>query len=251
MTLCACVLRVRQPEAEPGEGFGLGSRAGPGSRHGVRSQAVFGLREQHAHGLAVPAEFPVAAGRAAQQARGRNQVRAAAPPRAMLLGNHRPHRVRFASCSRGSKELQLNPITICRTEQEKCLIETSINSVRVSIAIKQADEVERILCHKFTRFLMQRSEQFIIMRRKPVEVRGERVAHRRARSLTRVCSLAQGYSISFLITHTHLEKMWKQKLVEFIIQFMEDINKEISAMRIALNARARIVAQEFFRGLSP
>ena len=130
---------------------------------------------------------------------------------------------------RGSKELQLNPITICRTEQEKCLIETSINSVRVSIAIKQADEVERILCHKFTRFLMQRSEQFIIMRRKPVE----------------------GYSISFLITHTHLEKMWKQKLVEFIIQFMEDINKEISAMRIALNARARIVAQEFFRGLSP
>ena len=178
-------------------------------------------------------------------------MRAAAPPRAMLLGNHRPHRVRFASCSRGSKELQLNPITICRTEQEKCLIETSINSVRVSIAIKQADEVERILCHKFTRFLMQRSEQFIIMRRKPVEVRGERVAHRRARSLTRVCSLAQGYSISFLITHTHLEKMWKQKLVEFIIQFMEDINKEISAMRIALNARARIVAQEFFRGLSP
>ena len=172
-----------------------------------------------------------------------------APPTTSTTRATRVHLCCASACSRGSKELQLNPITICRTEQEKCLIETSINSVRVSIAIKQADEVERILCHKFTRFLMQRSEQFIIMRRKPVEVRSERVCTS-ARAPSPVCSPAKGYSISFLITHTHLEKMWKQKLVEFIIQFMEDINKEISAMRIALNARARIVAQEFFRGLS-
>jgi len=126
---------------------------------------------------------------------------------------------------RGSKELLLNPITISRTEQEKCLIEGSVNSVRVSFAIKQADEIERILCHKFTRFLMQRSEHFVIMRRKPTD----------------------GYSISFLITHAHIEKMWKEKLVDFIITFMEDINKEISAMRIALNSRARIVAEEFLK----
>ncbi len=51
-----------------------------------------------------------------------------------------------------------------------CLIEPSINSVRVSLKIKQADEIEEILCHKFTRFLMQRAEQFIIMRRKATEV---------------------------------------------------------------------------------
>jgi actin related protein 2/3 complex subunit 4 len=69
-----------------------------------------------------------------------------------------------------SKELLLNPILICRNENEKCLIEPSINSTRVSICIKQADEIEVILCHKFTRFLMQRAEQFIIMRRIPVEV---------------------------------------------------------------------------------
>jgi actin related protein 2/3 complex subunit 4 len=41
------------------------------------------------------------------------------------------------SC-RGSKELILNPITICRSEREKCRIEASVNSVRVSIMIKQA-----------------------------------------------------------------------------------------------------------------
>jgi len=56
---------------------------------------------------------------------------------------------------RGSKELLLNPVIVARTENERCLIEPSVNSVRVSIKIKQADEIEEILCHKFTRFLMQ------------------------------------------------------------------------------------------------
>ncbi len=71
---------------------------------------------------------------------------------------------------RGSKELILNQVIVSRSENETCLIEPSINSVRVSIKIKQADEIEEILCHKFTRFLMQRAEQFIIMRRKATEV---------------------------------------------------------------------------------
>ncbi|CAM9112076.1 unnamed protein product, partial [Ectocarpus fasciculatus] len=125
--------------------------------------------------------------------------------------------------TRSSKELLLNPVTICRNEQEKCLIETSVNSVRVSIAVKQADEIETILCHKFTSFLMQRAEQFVVMRRKP----------------------AEGFDISFLVTHSHLEKLWKHKLIDFIIQFMEDIDKEISGMKIAINARGRIIAQQF------
>ena len=90
----------------------------------------------------------------------------------------------------------MNPLTVSRTENERCLIEPSINSVRVSIKIKQADEIEEILCHKFTSFLMQRAEQFIIMRRKAID----------------------RYDISFLITHINLEKMWKHKLIDFVIQ---------------------------------
>ena len=27
--------------------------------------------------------------------------------------------------------------------------------------------------------------------------------------------------MSFLVTHAHLEKMWKEKLIDFIIDFME------------------------------
>ena len=70
-----------------------------------------------------------------------------------------------------------------RNENEKVLIETSFNSVRVSIKIKQADDLEKILVNKFARILMQRAEKFSILRRKPVD----------------------GYTISFLITNIHTE----------------------------------------------
>ncbi|KAJ8126445.1 hypothetical protein O1611_g7194 [Lasiodiplodia mahajangana] len=122
-----------------------------------------------------------------------------------------------------SPEVLLTPLVIARNENEKVLIEPSVNSVRISIKIKQADEIENILVHKFTRFLTQRAEAFFILRRKPVK----------------------GYDISFLITNFHTEEMLKHKLVDFIIQFMEEVDKEISEMKLFLNARARFVAESF------
>ncbi|XVF65246.1 hypothetical protein PTKIN_Ptkin09bG0231900 [Pterospermum kingtungense] len=98
-----------------------------------------------------------------------------------------------------SPELLLNPVLICRNEAEKCLIETSINSLRISLKVKQADELENILTKKFLRFLSMRAEAFQVLRRKPV----------------------QGYDISFLITNYHCEEMQKRKLIDFIVQFME------------------------------
>uniref|UniRef100_A0A7S1C620 Actin-related protein 2/3 complex subunit 4 n=1 Tax=Bicosoecida sp. CB-2014 TaxID=1486930 RepID=A0A7S1C620_9STRA len=129
---------------------------------------------------------------------------------------------------KGSKELLLNPVTIARSPVEKVLIEPSINSCRVSVKIKQSDELDKVLANRFSRFLMQRAEQFIIMRRKAVE----------------------GFDISFLVTNTHTESMWKHKLIDFVIQFMEDINKEISDMKIAVSARGRVVAESFMRSLA-
>lgn len=64
----------------------------------------------------------------------------------------------------------MTPLTISRNDNERVMIEPSINSVRVSIGIKQADEIEKILCHKFTRFMTGRAESFIVLRRKPVAV---------------------------------------------------------------------------------
>lgn len=73
--------------------------------------------------------------------------------------------------ARTSPEVLLTPLTVSRNENERVLIEPSVNSVRISIKIKQADEIENILVHKFTRFLEQRAESFFILRRKPIKVR--------------------------------------------------------------------------------
>jgi len=125
--------------------------------------------------------------------------------------------------TRGSVEVLLAPLVVSRNKNEKVLIEGSVNAMRISIKIKQVDDMERILCKKMMRFLMMRAENFFILRRKPVD----------------------GYDISFLVTNFHTEAMYKHKLVDFIIQFMEDIDKEISSMKLAVNARGRIVANEF------
>lgn len=126
---------------------------------------------------------------------------------------------------RTSKELLLTPVLISRNDKEKVFIEASVNSVRISIAVKQSDEIEKFLCHKFMWFMMMRAENFVVLRRRPVE----------------------GYDISFLITNFHTEQMYKHKLVDFVIHFMEEIDKEISEMKLALNARARICAEEFLK----
>lgn len=44
--------------------------------------------------------------------------------------------------------------------------------------------------------------------------------------------------------------MYKHKLVDFVINFMEEIDKEISEMKLAVNARARICAEEFLKRVS-
>ena len=74
-------------------------------------------------------------------------------------------------CRSTTKEVLLTPVVINRSPDEGVLIEGSINSVRVSIKVKQKDDIERILAYKFSQFLMRRAEQFIVMRRMAVKVR--------------------------------------------------------------------------------
>lgn len=124
-----------------------------------------------------------------------------------------------------NKELLLQPMVVARNEKEKCMIEGSINSVRVSIKIKQADQMEELLVDKFSRFLAQRAEEFVILRRTPVK----------------------GYDISFLITNFHTDTMLKSKLIDFVVHFMGEIDSEISAMKIGVNTRGRVVASTFLK----
>ena len=64
----------------------------------------------------------------------------------------------------------MQPLIVSRNEHERVLIEPSVNSIRLSIAIKQADDTEKILCKKFTRFMMMRAEGFVILRRMAIAV---------------------------------------------------------------------------------
>lgn len=108
---------------------------------------------------------------------------------------------------------------------ERVLIEASINSVRISINIKQADEIEEMLVRKYVSFLQQRAEHFFVLRRKPVK----------------------GYDISFLITNFHCESMYKHKLVAFVIQFMNDIDSDVKDMKTMINARARVAGNKYLQ----
>jgi actin related protein 2/3 complex subunit 4 len=106
---------------------------------------------------------------------------------------------------------------------ERVMVEGSINSIRVSISFRKSDESEKILSKRYMRFLTQRAEDFYILRRKPIE----------------------GYDISFLITNFHAEQMFKSMLIQFILDFIRDIDADVKEMKIQQTARARLVAKKF------
>jgi actin related protein 2/3 complex subunit 4 len=118
---------------------------------------------------------------------------------------------------------------VSRTENESILIEPSVNSLRISLRIKQLDDVDKYITDKFTRFLMQRAEAFRILRRKPVA----------------------GYDLSFLVLHAHVvgSKMTPDSLISFICDFMTEIDKEISEIKLTINSRARLVASAFLKDM--
>ena len=124
-------------------------------------------------------------------------------------------------------EVIAKPVVIARSATEKVLIETSINSVRISIHVKQIDDVDKLLAKMFMRFLAQRADSFRVLRKKPIP----------------------GYDLSFLVTNVHTEEMVLAKLIEFIVSFLKDIDKELSDMKITLSKRARACAEEYLKVL--
>jgi actin related protein 2/3 complex, subunit 4 len=121
-------------------------------------------------------------------------------------------------------ELLLAPVVVSRSAGERVLIEGSVNALRVQIRVKQADELEALIVAQFMRFMQMRAESFVVLRRKPRD---------------------PAYSVALLITNFHTERMWKHKLVDFVIDFMTRINQEISEMQLVMHARARASARVF------
>ena len=105
-----------------------------------------------------------------------------------------------------------------------CLIESSINSVRVSIKIKKNMEIELLLTRMLERFMALRADRFEIFRKKPVH---------------------EGYDFSFLISAQHLLIYRKEELVNFVLEFVAGIDKEINELKLDVINSARFAANFF------
>ena len=117
-----------------------------------------------------------------------------------------------------NKDLMMKPFVIARNEREMTYIETSVNSIRISIKVNKMPGIEVVLTHLFERFLSLRADSFDILRKKPA---------------------IEGYDFSFLVTERHLETMKKEELINFILEFILSLEKEIKATRMMINTKAR------------
>jgi actin related protein 2/3 complex subunit 4 len=59
----------------------------------------------------------------------------------------------------------------------------------------------------------------------------------------------EGYDISFLITNYHLENYKKEKIIDFIVEFVQDLVKEVTDMKLIVNLQSRFVTTYFMKQL--
>ena len=116
-----------------------------------------------------------------------------------------------------SPELTSKPIIISRNESEKVEIETSINSVRVNVAVKKYQEIDKLVVGIYSNYLMNRANQLNVLRK-----------------VTK-----KGFDISFLITNFTLENYKKEDIIDFIIEFIQDFTKEVTDMKMTVNSQSR------------
>ena len=128
-----------------------------------------------------------------------------------------------------NKDLLMKPFVIARNEKDMCYIETAVNSIRISLKVKKASGTEELLVHLFERFISLRADKFGIIRKKPA---------------------LEGYDFSFLITDEHLEKYKKEEMINFILEFILGIEKEVNDMRMMINTKLRIAAGFYVKSIS-
>ena len=118
-----------------------------------------------------------------------------------------------------SPELINEPIIITRSDEEKVEIQSSINSVNVNVVLKKHADIEKLIIGIYGKYLMNRANQLELLRKVPKE----------------------GYDLSFLITNYHLENYRKEDVIDFIVEFIQDLVKEVTDMKMTVNSQARYV----------
>ena len=128
---------------------------------------------------------------------------------------------------RESDEMLMKPIIICRNEEEKIEIEPSINSVRINVVVKKHANLEELLMNIYSKFLMNRADRLNIFKKKPKD----------------------GYDVSFLITNYHLETYKKEEIIDLLVEFIQDLEKEINEMKLIVNSQFRVSSTHFMENL--
>ena len=134
---------------------------------------------------------------------------------------------------RESQELISKPVIISRNEDEKVEIETSINSVRINVAVKKYQEIDKLIVGIYSKYLMNRANQLNILRKV-----AKTDAKTDAKTVAKI-DAKTGYDISLLITNFTLENYKKEELIDFIIEFIQDFTKEVRDMKMTVNSQSR------------
>ncbi|KAL4495455.1 hypothetical protein ABPG73_022500 [Tetrahymena malaccensis] len=145
-----------------------------------------------------------------------------------IVEKHNKPEVELHGYNKTTKNLVLHPIYLARSDKEKCLVEPSVNSCRISFLLKKNDELDILIASRFSQYFMVRADQFQILRRKAVT----------------------GYDVSFLITNEHLEKFQKKELIQYIIDFVGNVEKDLSDIKLNIISQARKSATFYAKQIS-
>ncbi|CAL5996188.1 Arp [Hexamita inflata] len=115
------------------------------------------------------------------------------------------------------------PVMLQKSPEQKVLVESSVNSVRVSVLFKKTDQVDQYLTNKYLRFIESQADDLKIIRKTPVS----------------------GYDFSFLITYQLVEQHGKPKLVQFVCDFVENTEKEVNSLKLKVSERATAVMKQW------
>ena len=77
----------------------------------------------------------------------------------------------------------MEPILIAKSAEECTQVESSVNSVRISVRFVKSSPFEELLSHMLARFMQLRADKFEVLRRKPVD---------------------PSYDYAFLVSYDHL-----------------------------------------------
>ncbi|CBZ23121.1 putative ARP2/3 complex subunit [Leishmania mexicana MHOM/GT/2001/U1103] len=158
-----------------------------------------------------------------------------APPPSFLVPPATPHAA-----------LRCHPLRLQWSSGDECFIEGSCDSTRVSFWLAAAhqpdDPLSTQLLSEYMAFFCSHGAAtgaLPILRCTPV----------RRTSTGKPGAVAAGqpiYDVSFLVLAEHVYEYGRQRLARWILTFVEEVEAAVANLKVALNARRRAAAQEFF-----